>query len=221
MQAGLSLFFATLPASLLLIFMKHISIRACVAEFLGTFMLATGVLACINLEHIGIPLNVIGGLILGTLVYTIGTISGAHINPAVTLSLFSIQKIKGRQAFAHIVSQVLAGILAFVIQKNFFPFNIELYPIDYFAVAMSEIVGTFILVWGICSVVYGKTEAAAGGLVIGTSLALGSLLAIGSLGILNPAVAIGFGIDSPVYLIAPLVGGFIAAQLYRWMINAK
>ncbi|UPA22944.1 aquaporin [Candidatus Peribacteria bacterium] len=199
-----------------------ISSRACVAEFLGTFLLATGVGVTIGIPGSGVPTAVLAGLILGTMVYSIGAISGAHINPAVTVSLFSVGKIKAPAAISYILSQLLGGGLALLLQMYHFPFTLEQSMDNMALTAVGEIIGTFILVWGICSVVYGKVQDSASGLTIGASLTIGAIIAsIGSYGVLNPAVAAGLGIFAPVYLLAPFVGGVLAAQLYRWTANGK
>ncbi len=199
-----------------------ISLRACLAEFIGTFLLAAGVAESIGMMDVGIPTPVVAGLILGTLVYTIGSISGAHINPAVTLSLWTVGKIKGNQAAGYILAQLLGGILAFNLQKQMFGVNLDYGDINMVVVALFEMLGAFILVWGISSVVHGKVDPAAAGLTIGASLTIGAMIgSMGSFGILNPAVSIGLGVFSPVSLLAPIVGGVIAAHLYRWIIQVK
>lgn len=199
-----------------------ISSRAYVAEFIGTFLLATGVGVTIGIPGSGIPTAIMAGLILGTMVYTIGAISGAHINPAVTVALLSVGKIKVPAAASYILSQLLGGGLALVLQMYHFPFTLDQTVENVALTASGEMLGAFILVWGICSVVYGKVQDAASGLTIGSSLTIGAIIAsIGSYGVLNPAVALGLGIFNPVYLVAPFVGGILAAQMYRWTSNSK
>lgn len=199
-----------------------ISSRACVAEFIGTFLLTTGVGVTIGIPGSGIPTAIMAGLILGTMVYTIGAISGAHINPAVTVALLSVGKIKVPAAASYILSQLLGGGLALLLQMYHFPFTLDQTVENVALTASGEMLGAFILVWGICSVVYGKVQDGASGLTIGSSLTIGAIIAsIGSYGVLNPAVALGLGIFNPVYLVAPFVGGILAAQMYRWTSNSK
>ncbi len=199
---------------------KQFPLKACIAEAIGTFLLAAGVAQSIVIPGIGVPTVVVAGLILGTMVYTIGSISGAHINPAVTISLLSVGKIKVDQAIAYIISQLLGGGLALYYQMSHYPVEVSTTVTNLPLAAMCEMVGTFILVWGICSVVYGKVQDAASGLTIGASLTLGAMFAaMGSLGIVNPAVAVGLGVFAPVYLLAPIVGGILSAQLYRWIVK--
>lgn len=202
--------------------MKQSFTRAYIAECIGTFLLAAGVAESVSLPSIGIPTPLVAGLILGTVVYTIGGISGAHINPAVTLSLWSVKKIKAQQAVGYILAQLLGGALALILHMQMYPVTLAYSAMNMLTVSLCEMLGTFVLVWGVSSVVYGKAENPAAGITIGSSLTIGAILAsMGSFGILNPAVAIGVGVLSPVYLLAPIVGGIIAAKIYKWMIMAK
>jgi len=199
--------------------MKKPTFRQLLVEFIGTFLLAFGVGVSIAMHGFTIPTILVAGLILGTVVYTIGPVSGAHINPAVTISLYSIRKITGRQAILYVIAQLFGGFCAMLLLSALVG-STGLVPVDSLQSAIGEIIGTFVLVWGVCSVVFGKVEAAASGLTIGTSLSIGIIIALsGSFGVLNPAVALGIGSISIVYILAPIIGGIIAAQLYRWIIK--
>ncbi|HVW66547.1 MAG TPA: aquaporin [Candidatus Peribacteraceae bacterium] len=199
--------------------MKKPSLQQLFVEFIGTFLLAFGVGVSIAEHGFAIPTILVAGVILGTVVYTIGPISGAHINPAVTISLYSIGKITIRQAILYVIVQLLGGYCAMLLLSALIG-STGLVPVDSFKSAIGEIIGTFVLVWGVCSVVLGKVEAAASGLTIGSSLSIGIIIALsGSFGVLNPAVALGIGTISVVYILAPIVGGIIAAQVYRWVLK--
>lgn len=201
--------------------MKKISlVRPCVVEFIGTFLLAFGVGASILLPNFPIVTPIVAGLILGLMVYTIGSVSGAHINPAVTLAVFSMRKISARQAACYIVAQFVAGYVAFIVLQQAVGAP-ALTPHETIPVLLSEAFGAFILFWGIASVVAGKVHEAAAGLTIGGSLTLGAILAVGSYGMLNPAVAIGNGLFSVTYIVAPFVGTLLAAQAYQWVVKMK
>jgi len=89
--------------------------RKYAAELVGTFVLVFGgvgsaVLAGDKIGALGIALAF--GLALLAMVYTIGPISGCHINPAVTLGLLLTRKIGRRDAAGYVVAQVLGAIVA-------------------------------------------------------------------------------------------------------------
>ena len=87
-------------------------------------------------------------------------------------------------------------------------------------VGVAEAVGTFILVFGVSSVALKKIDNDASGLVVAGSLFLGLMLAgVMSNGILNPAVAIAFGSVSWMYMLGPVVGGIVGAQVYNYLVS--
>ncbi len=190
------------------------------AELLGTFALTLAVLLSISGESASLT-PVVAGLVVGLFVYTVGGISGTHLNPAVTVAMLSVKKIKPADAGAYILVQLIGAMLAAAVVNTLGVPQINLAPTDSLVIAAAEAVGAFILVFGIASVAYGKTPPAAAGLVIGGSLVLGIRLTAGfSNGVLNPAVAIGIGSVSMTYLVAPIAGGLLAVWCYKWLIEA-
>lgn len=189
------------------------------AEFIGTFALTFTVLLSIGGTSASLT-AVFAALTVGLFVYTVGNISGTHLNPAVTLSLLSVKKISLHDAAAYIVVQVLGALLAMFLASQMPIAHIVVTAADSMTVAFAEAIGAFVLVFGISPVVYGKVHSAASGLVIGGSLFLGLRLTDGlSNGVLNPAVAIGIGSVSAVYLLAPVAGGLAAVWCYRFLID--
>ena len=191
--------------------------RKYVVEMIATFFLTLAVSISLT---IGTPLAtpVVAALTVGIFVYTIGPISGAHLNPAVTIALATVGKIKINEAFAYVVSQVVGAFLAMLILPTYIAESVNLLAFDTVPVGLAEAFGAFLLVFGICGVVYGKVDDDASGLVIGGSLLAGLMVAGGvSNGVLNPAVALGIGSISAVYLIAPILGGVIGAWTYKWV----
>ena len=190
------------------------------AELLGTFALTLSVLFSISGNSASLT-PLVAGLVVGLFVYTVGAISGTHLNPAVTLSMLSVKKIKSTDAAGYIVVQLIGAIGAGVVANQLGVPAVDMRPEDSVAVAFAEALGAFILIFGIASVSYGKVHSAAAGLVIGGSLLLGIRLTAGfSNGVLNPAVAIGIGSVSATYLLAPILGGLLAVWCYRWLIDA-
>jgi aquaporin Z len=92
--------------------------RAYIAELLGTFLLVLGgvgtaVVAGWRVGELGVALAF--GLTLLLLVYTIGPISGCHVNPAVTLGHLVLGKISAMRALGYWAAQVVGGLLAGVV----------------------------------------------------------------------------------------------------------
>ena len=77
-----------------------------------------------GVSHIGIALTF--GLIVLAMVYTLGDISGAHINPAVTIGFWAARRFDARKVLPYIVSQCVGAFLASAILRMLFPVNLTL-----------------------------------------------------------------------------------------------
>jgi len=191
------------------------------AELLGAFALTLAVWFSIRLT-MPLATPVAAALTLGLFVYTIGHISGAHLNPAVTLGLMSIKKISIQDGLLYIISQCIGGLAAMIFGRVLTGGVIRVTTTNDIQVAIVEALGTFILVFGICSVVYKRVQPASAGIVIGGSLLLGIYLASSiSNGVLNPAVALGIGSLNLMYILGPLVGGVLGAQAFKYLSEEK
>ncbi|MDD5040917.1 MAG: aquaporin [Candidatus Peribacteraceae bacterium] len=199
--------------------------RKYVAELLGTATLTFAVLGSIQ-QQTATPF--VAALVLLLAVYMLGPVSGAHVNPAVTVGLWSIKKIKTPEALAYIAAQLVGAVAAQFLFQYLVGGLPQVTVVPGWGIAFAEALGAFFLLLGIMAVVTGKVHSAASGLVIGCSLLLGILLAsLMSNGILNPAVAIGirslaFSSSYPFitgleYLIGPFIGAVAAVYLYQWM----
>lgn len=192
--------------------------KHCMAEFVATLALTLGVLLSV---HVGVPLAtpLVAATIVGVFVYIIGSTSGAHINPAVTIGLYSIEKIGATAAAFYILSQFLGAIVAVA-----FCFALTgSAPVvgvgeSSSMLTVAEGLGAFFLLFGISGVAHDKVPEGSSGLVVGGSLLIGILIAsVASNGILNPAVAFGVGSLSYSYFVGPIVGAFVGAYVGRYV----
>jgi glycerol uptake facilitator-like aquaporin len=186
-----------------------------VAEFLGTFVLALAVSLSIG-GKFPVPTPVIAGLTLGVCVYTLGAISGTHVNPAITIGLATIGKISPKDAGFYLVAQLAGGGLAIAVSRFLASAPVSVTALDSATVFAAEMVGTFLLATGVAAVVHDKASGPASGLTIGGSLLIGiSVAANASNGVLNPAVALAIGSLSMAYVAAPIAGSILAMLLYN------
>jgi glycerol uptake facilitator-like aquaporin len=188
-----------------------------VAEFLGTYALASAVLAAVSRTTFPFFGAATAGLTLAVMVLVIGAASGAHINPAVTLGLWSIRKVPTMQALAYIIVQLAAGMAAFRVNQYMIgealP-NLAKSQWDW-KVFTAELIGTLVFSFGIAAAVYSVYEGGKLAAAIGGSLFVGVLVAsFGANGILNPAVAAGLNSWSAAYALGPLVGAVLGMNLY-------
>ncbi len=217
--------------------------RAAVAEIVGTFILVyagttVAVLATLGIPVIGTAFDSLAvplafGLTLAALVAALGHVSGAHLNPAVTLGLAATRKFPWSHVPVYLLAQLLGAILGAI--ATWITVGAEtrsqaalaspgLAPdVGILQGFLVEALITFILVFVIVSVA--TDERAAGGVApIAVGFALAAAVFIGGVatgGSANPARALGPIIvawnnwDSALlYIIAPIVGGVLAAFLY-------
>ncbi|MCK9313999.1 MAG: aquaporin family protein [Methanocorpusculum sp.] len=179
------------------------------------------------------------GLAVTTVIYALGTVSGAHINPAVSIALCAIRKFPVKDTICYVIAQCLgAFIAAALLYLIIGPEALSVgglgatapFPgITLWQALLAEIVGTFILMLVIMGVaVDKKAPAGFAGLAIGAAVTA-AILATGNIsgGSINPARTFGpdfmallvSGSDAlwttfPIYVIGPIVGAVLAAFFY-------
>lgn len=197
--------------------------RNALAEFVGTFIFVFAIIGAVNSESPLTPLAI--GFALMVMVFATGHISGAHLNPAVSLGAFIRGAISPVTLAAYVVAQLVAGTLAALLSfaiwpKAAAPVEIELGP-----AFLVEAFWTFVLVYVVLNVATTKSNVNNSfyGLAIGSTVFVGAV-AVGGVsgGGFNPAVALGLSITGAfdfaaywLYLLAPLVGAAVAAVVFR------
>jgi len=205
------------------------SLRRVLSEFFAAFVLTYAVSASLSLNY-AVPTPLVAALVLMVLAYLLGPVSGAHANPAVTIGLFSLRKMTFAEALNYVIAQLLGAFVASLLLQNF----VEQRVLSGNGPSLSsigELLGSFVFVFGVATIVQRKVTDV-GGLVVGFSLFVGITLAsASSLGIINPAVALGLGVLNPTatglasnlfaYALMPIIGGFLGAQAARWIMDEE
>ena len=191
------------------------------AEFIGTLTLTfIVILSLAGIFPIATP--VLAAITLGLFVYSVGHISGTHINPAVTIGLWSIKKINTNDALSYIMAQIFGAATALIIGM-LMDITYDITASSTIMTGLAEMAGMILFTFGIASVVFGNVHKAMSGVVVGTSLFMGIAIAalMGSNGVLNPAVAVGIKSFSVMYLVGPLVGSVIGMKLYEFVDSSR
>lgn len=198
------------------------------AETLGTFGLVFAGTGAIIIDqvsggaitHVGVALTF--GLIVLAMIYTFGDISGAHLNPAVTLGFWFARRLPGRDVLPYVASQLLGALLASGVLKFLFPANPLLgATLPAGSAAQSfvlELILTFFLMLTILNVSTGaKEKGITAGIAVGSVIALEAMFAGPICGAsMNPARSLGPALISGhlehlwIYLIAPPLGAITA-----------
>jgi len=219
------------------------------AEFIGTFWLVLGgcgsaVLAAafpeLGIGFVGVALAF--GLTVLTMVYAIGHISGCHLNPAVSLGLWSGGRFPASELIPYIIVQVAGGIagatVLYLIATGKAGFEVsggfasngygEHSPGGYSMTAalISEVVMTFMFLIIILGATDKRAPAGLAGIAIGLGLTLIHLISIPVTNTsVNPArstavaIFVGDWATAQLWLfwVAPLAGALLAGVVYRWL----
>jgi len=203
------------------------------AEFIGTFALVfcgTGAVIVDQethgaVTHVGIAMTF--GLIVMCMIYAFGNISGAHLNPAVSIAFTIARKFPVKQLLPYIVSQLAGAVAASLILKLLFPANVLLgatlpagTPMQSFIL---EFLLTFFLMLVIINVATGsKEQGMFAGVAIGSVVLLEAMFAGPICGAsmnparsLAPAVISGHLKNLWVYLVATPVGAMTAIPVWK------
>jgi len=206
------------------------------AEFIGTFVLVFAGSGAIVVDetshgaigHVGIALTF--GWVVLVMIYTLGDISGAHINPAVTIGFWLSRKLAGREVLPFIVSQSAGALAASGVIRLLFPENALLGATRPTGPELQsfvlEVLLTALLMFVILGVSTGAREKGiTAGIVVGSVIALEAMFAGPISGAsMNPARSLGPALVSGqvgnlwIYLAGPLLGaalGVIGCRCVR------
>jgi aquaporin Z len=196
--------------------------RKALAEAIATFLFVLSIIGAVNADSPLTPLAI--GLALAVLIYGTGHISGAHLNPAVSVGVFLRGGLSAVDLVAYIVAQFVGGAVAALVSKALWaagePKQIEVGP-----AFLVEALFTLALVWAVLNTATSKDTDGNSfyGLAIGGTVFVGAV-AVGGIsgGGFNPAVALGLSISGQfdwanlwLYIVAPIVGAVVAALLFR------
>lgn len=193
-------------------------VAALVAEFLGTGALTLLVLS-VQRSTIGVPffVAIAAGLTVTLMTFAVGNTSGGYFNPAITLGFWTARKVNSLTAIMYIAVQFLGAWGSYYLYT--YLVNSKLQPVGgHFTgrVLVAEVVGTIIFGFCFAAAVYKRFSVPVAASVIGLGLMIGIIAASpASLGLLNPAVAL--GVRAWVwgtYVLGPVLGAVIGINLY-------
>lgn len=219
------------------------SIKKYVAECIGTFVLvfaACGTAAAVGCQtseaNTAYLLTALAfGLVIVAMAYSIGNISGCHINPAVSLAVFITGKMTAKDFCGYVVSQFIGGIIGAACIGVMLGFDCGfgangLYNGSIGLSIFIEILLTFIFVLAILGVTSKPEFSNVAGLVIGLSLVLVHIFGIHFTGTsVNPARSFASAVFAGgaalsnvwIFIVAPLIGGALAALVWKFLSPSK
>jgi glycerol uptake facilitator-like aquaporin len=189
-----------------------------VAEFLGTGLLTLLVLS-VQRSTIGVPffVAIAAGLTVAVLVVVFGRISGAHLNPAVTVALWTARQVRTLEAAAYIAVQLLGAWVVYYLYTYLTDNKFQPIGGHYDSrILVAEAIGGIILGLAWAAVVYGQMLNSVKAALVGAAYMLAIVAAsVAAIGLVNPALALGarawvWG----TYVLGPVLGTIIGVNLY-------
>jgi aquaporin NIP len=212
-------------------------------EFIATFIMVFAGCGAIVVEtltgalgHAGVALT--WGFVVVALIYTFGHVSGAHMNPAVSISFTFMKEFERKDLFGYILAQVLGAIAASAVLYLIFYEDVKsMKELAYLGATLPrgshiqlflmEFILTFILMLVICgSAVHGKAIKSFAGIAIGLTVGLEAMFAGPiTMASMNPARSLGPALVSGnlevlwVYIVAIILGALAAGYVYVQFIH--
>ena len=218
-----------------------------ISEFVGTMMLTliacgvASIVGCSTIQGI-IATSLAFGIVVIVASYSFGHISGAHINPAVSIAFVFAGKMKTKECIKYMISQILGAltgslILWFIIGSNkvlgansYNNLLLNGTDVDILRAAIVEIILTFIFVTTILATTSKKEYSSIAGIVIGLTLVVIHIIGIQFTGTsVNPARSIGPAIIQGgkalsqvwLFIVAPIIGSIVASMFYKLVLKEK
>ena len=216
-----------------------------ISEFIGTCVLVffgcgVAVVSSGNL----VATSLAFGLAIVAMAYVIGNVSGCHVNPAVSLSMYLSKKMELKEFLWYVLAQVLGALagtaLLYLIFKgssigvanlgaNGYA-SLSATDISLLGAIVVEVILTFVFIYTILGVTSDESKSNVAGLVIGLTLTFVHLIGIRLTGTsvnparsLAPAIFLGGNALKQVwvFIVAPLVGSVIATYVYKYLNTTK
>lgn len=200
--------------------MERKKIAMLMAEFLGTAIL-TAVILAVSKSNLGVTyfVSLTAGLALAVSMLVFAPISGAHLNPAITIGLWTARRIKALPALTYIAAQLFGGYAAYLLFTYLVDTTLVAAGEYDSRILVAEAAGAFVLSLAWAAAVYNKLASGKTAFVVGAAFTVGMVVAsvasVQAVSMLNPAVAL--GMRSWVwgtYVLGPILGAVIGFNLY-------
>ena len=210
--------------------------RRAVAECLGTLLLvATVVGSGIMAERLGAPValallanTLATGAVLIALIASLGPLSGAYFNPAVTAALAALGRARWREVPVYIAAQVTGALLGTSVAHAMF-------ELPWFSASQhartgaAQWTGEFVATFGLLTVIAGTARSQLAAFAVAAWI-VAAYWFTSSTSFANPAVTLARAVsdtfagirpaDAPAFMVVQLLGALLAAILWRWLVPA-
>lgn len=212
--------------------MQHTLLRRCFAELISTFVLVLigcGAMAVESktglLTHVGVA--TVWGLVVMVMIYAVGDISGAHMNPAVSIAMAALKRMSVRDAAWYCGCQCLGAIIGAVAIRSVLgvdevKLGATMTELALPVAMMIELTMTAILMFVVVGISTGaKEEGVTAGLAVGATIAMEAFVAgpltkasMNPARSLGPAVVAGDVSQLWIYIVGPIVGAIVGGLIH-------
>lgn len=192
---------------------------ALVAEFLGTAILVMVALVLTQTTGVSYFIGTSVAITLGVVYMMFAKVSQAHVNPAITLGMWSVRKISTVPAVAYIAAQLLGGVASWKLYEYLTNHSLATRSGTWdLRVVVAEAVGTMVLAMGFGAAMAKGLSQLESALTYGFALFVGIMVvANASSAYLNPAVALGIRSFNATYIVGPAIGAIVGLNLYSYL----
>ncbi len=192
-----------------------------ITEFLGTFVLATACLAMLVRTNFTFFSGIAAALVYALFMLVLGSKIVAHLNPAVTIGLWTVRKVNTLNAIVYIVLQVAAGYCALKVGQYFLNTTLSKTATGGFdwRVMIAEGLGALVFSLAVAAALNHsdrELDLHEKARLVGLGLFVGIIIAsLAGVGLINPAVAISIKAFSWAYVLGPIIGAIVGFNAYE------
>lgn len=193
------------------------------AEFIGAWILVMVALVLGQTTAVSFFIAIALAIAAATVYLMFSEISGAHANPAITFGLWTARRIGTLRGITYVAAQLLGGLVAWQLYQYLTNHQLPARTVPFSTPQFTaEAVGAGILILAYAGALRRGALAMNSATAVGAAYFVAILVAAtASAGFINPAIALGSRAWSAVYVLGPLAGGLVGANLYTYFFGGK
>lgn len=193
------------------------------AEFIGAWILVMVALVLGQTTAVSFFIAIALAIAAATIYLLFSEVSGAHANPAITFGLWTARRISTLRGMAYVAAQLIGGLVAWQLYQYLTNHTLPARPVPFSTAQWAaEAIGAGILVLAYAAALKRGVAVLNSATAVGAAYFVAILIAAtASSGFINPAIALGSRAWSAVYVLGPLAGGLVGANIYTYFFSGR